>query len=301
MTAREIVIALGGRWCASYGVAKCPTHDDIQPSLSIRDADNNDIVLKCHAGCEWRDVKAALRDKGLLPEWTGEASHTPIDPTILAKKSEKQETEKKRRIEYAKQIWRTTKDPIGTQVETYLHSRAIIFEPIPPTIRFAYLKHALTDLAFPTMVAAVQSLEGEITGIHRTFLRADGQTKAPVSPAKMMLGECAGGAVRLGKAGERLGVGEGIETCLSVAQSCPDLPTWSALSTGGLRAVNLPDCVREVIILADGDNAGEEAARDAAMRLKREGRQVRIARPAWGLDFNKILMADALDTKEGAA
>jgi hypothetical protein len=46
--------------------------------------------------------------------------------------------------------------------------------------------------------------------IHRTFLVPDGRGKAPVSPAKMMLGPCRGGAVRLGEAGEVLMVGEGI-------------------------------------------------------------------------------------------
>ena len=65
MTARDIVAALGGRWCGSYGVARCPTHDDIQPSLSVKDGDNGDVVLTCFAGCDWRDVKAALRDQGI--------------------------------------------------------------------------------------------------------------------------------------------------------------------------------------------------------------------------------------------
>ena len=35
------------------------------------------------------------------------------------------------------------------------------------------------------------------TAIHRTFLARDGGGKAPIDPAKMMLGPCRGGAVRL--------------------------------------------------------------------------------------------------------
>ena len=54
----------------------------------------------------------------------------------------------------------------------------------------------------------------------------------------------------------------------------------------GLRALDLPGDVRDVIVLADGDEAGEAAARDCAWRWKREGRRVRIARPPQGMDFN---------------
>ena len=67
-------------------------------------------------------------------------------------------------------------------------------------------------------------------------------------------------------------------------------PAWAALSTSGLRALDLPDDVRDVIVLADGDEAGEAAARDCALRWKREGRRVRIARPPQGMDFNDLLL-----------
>ena len=56
-------------------------------------------------------------------------------------------------------------------------------------------------------------------------------------------------------------------------------PAWAALSTSGLRALHLPNIVREVIVLADGDDPGEDAARDCAVRWHREGRRVSIARP----------------------
>jgi putative DNA primase/helicase len=45
-----------------------------------------------------------------------------------------------------------------------------------------------------------------------------------------------------------------------------------------------------VIVLADGDEAGEAAARDCAFRWKRQGRPVRIARPPRGMDFNDLLV-----------
>jgi DNA primase len=136
--------------------------------------------------------------------------------------------------------------------------------------------------------------------IHRTFLSRDGAGKAPISPQKMMLGPCRGGAVRLSIADQILMVGEGIETCLAAMQATGS-PAWAALSTSGLRTLELPTEIREVIVLADGDKAGEAAALDAARRWKRERRAVRIARPPIGMDFNDVLLARLAVDQEGAA
>jgi DNA primase len=73
---------------------------------------------------------------------------------------------------------------------------------------------------------------------------------------------------------------------------------WAALSTSGLRTLDLPDAVRNVIVLADGDEPGESAASDCAWRWKREGRHVRIARPPQGMDFNDLLMDRAPRVEE---
>ena len=40
--------------------ALCPAHDDVNPSLSIRQAEDGKILLHCFAGCSYRDVAAAL-------------------------------------------------------------------------------------------------------------------------------------------------------------------------------------------------------------------------------------------------
>jgi hypothetical protein len=105
-------------------------------------------------------------------------------------------------------------------------------------------------------------------------------------------------AVRLGVPGDVLMVGEGIETCLAAMQATGH-PVWAALSTSGLRTLDLPNTIRDVIVLADGDDAGEAAARDAGRHWKREGRRVRIARPSQGMDFNDLLLGRALVAEEG--
>jgi DNA primase len=74
----------------------------------------------------------------------------------------------------------------------------------------------------------------------------------------------------------------------------------AALSTSGLRTLDLPDEARDVIILADGDDPGEMAARHAAMRWKREGRRVRIAQAPQGCNFNDLLIRPATLKMENA-
>ena len=163
---------------------------------------------------------------------------------------------------------------------------------LPPSRFHAGLKHPSGGV-WPTLVALVtRGTDAEPIAIHRTFLALNGNGKAPVDPAKMMLGPCRGGVVRLAEPGEVLMVGEGIETCLAAMQGT-EHAAWAALSTSGLRALGLPHDPREVIVLADGDEPGEAAARDCSRRWKREGRRVRIARPPQGLDFNDLLKVRA--------
>jgi DNA primase len=87
-------------------------------------------------------------------------------------------------------------------------------------------------------------------------------------------------------------IAEGIETALSAMQATAQ-PAWAALSTSGLLTLELPERVRDVVVLADGDAPGEAAAQDAGLRWKRQGRRVRIARPPRGFDFNDVLRGRA--------
>ena len=210
-----------------------------------------------------------------------------------------QDQDDARRSEAAFAIWQSAKPAQGTPVETYLDSRSIHLPP-PDSLRFhAGLRHPSGGI-WPAMVALVtDGADGTPLAIHRTFLARDGGGKAPIEPQKMMLGPCRGGVVRLADPGDVLMIGEGIETCLAAMQASGHA-AWAALSTSGLRALNLPNDVRDVIVLADGDEAGEAAARDCAFRWQPEGRRVRIARPPTGMDFNDMLMGRAPRIKEGA-
>jgi hypothetical protein len=282
MDAETIARALGGHRTGAGWVARCPAHDDRTPSLSIRDGENGRLLLKCFADCLWEQIAEALRARDLSLDTGGRRSGY----ANAAARGAHVVDEDANRTRSALRLWRMTTPGASTLVETYLRSRAI-YVPVPSTLRFAELRHP-SGGSWPAMVALVtRGTDDTPLAIHRTFLVEDGG-KAPLTPDKMMLGPCRGGAVRLAMPGGVLMVGEGIETVLSAVQAT-GLPGWAALSTSGLRALDLPDLVREVIVLADADDPGEAAAQACAWRWKREGRRVRIARPPRGNDFNDTL------------
>jgi hypothetical protein len=296
MTAEAIAKALGGRKAGGGWIARCPAHDDRTPSLSLTDTQDDKVLVRCHAGCDQEGVIAALRGRGLWGEGGTRASPWATRRTPIEREPDREDA---KRTAMALAIWQSTTPAPGTTVAAYLASRGIHL-PASDALRFhTGLRHP-SGAFWPAMVALVTNgTDGGPVAVHRTFLARDGRGKAPVDPQKMMLGPCWGGAVRLAVPGDVLMVGEGIETCLAAIQASGQ-PAWAALSTSGLRALDLPKDVRDVIVLADGDEAGEAAARDCALRWKRQGRRVRIARPPKGMDFNDMLLGRAPCIEGGA-
>ena len=64
MNADSIARALEARRSGSSWMAKCPAHEDHNPSLSIREAAGK-VLFHCHAGCSQREVIEALKSRGL--------------------------------------------------------------------------------------------------------------------------------------------------------------------------------------------------------------------------------------------
>ena len=303
MSAETIARQLGSARRAGQGWScRCPGHDDRSPSLSIRDGDNG-VIVHCHAGCDWRDVRAELRRRGLLAGDAGGNGASP-DPAEIERRRDAEARDRQRRIAIAVYFWNNeTVDPHGTIVETYWRSRGL--SPlIPPTIRASrsWVRHPEGGQR-PCMIALVEHVDHGAVAIHRTFLAIDGSGKAAFKQPRLSLGPVGGAAVRLAPAGEKLVVAEGIETGASV-MIATGLPAWSGLSAGGIEGLVLPPLplASTVIIAADHDvsGTGERAARTAAARWLREGRRVRIALPRTaGSDWNDVLrnkdLRDACD------
>jgi hypothetical protein len=67
-SARELATRLGGhRLGEGRYLARCPAHDDRNPSLSIIDGRNGRPVFHCFGGCDWRHVTNTLATRGLWP------------------------------------------------------------------------------------------------------------------------------------------------------------------------------------------------------------------------------------------
>jgi hypothetical protein len=67
MNAEAIARALGGKRVGNQWLARCPCHNDANPSLALRDGEDGRVLVRCHAGCKQVAVIATLRERGLLP------------------------------------------------------------------------------------------------------------------------------------------------------------------------------------------------------------------------------------------
>ncbi len=275
---------LKARQVGSGWVAGCPAHTDTNPSLSIHVSTDHKLLLHCHAGCGQTRVIDALRSLGIWHDKQVHREAADPEPSSLG-------TLPSRRLDQPFDplyTWQTARSACGTLAERYLRGRSITL-PVPASLRFRPRLRHRSGGYWPAMIACVtHGRVGHSIGIHRTFLAPDGSGKAPVPHPKMMLGPCAGGVARLGPETHPLLIGEGIETCLSAIQAT-GLTAWAALSSSGLRSLDLPPSVQKVVILVDADAAGEAAAHAAAERWVRQGVAVSLARPPKGLDFNDLI------------
>jgi putative DNA primase/helicase len=280
--AAEIAAALEGRREGRQWRCRCPIHGG--RSLLVRDGDAGRILVFCHGGCESPDVLAALRRSGLF---RGTSENYQLPPM-----RRNDRLDEAARTARALAVWRETLPADGTIVETYLANRGLALPP-PRYLRFHPRCPHPSGRRYPAMVALVEHSERGPVGVHRTYLRSYGSDKAAVETTKASLGPIAGGAVQLAtiQPGRWTLIAEGIETALSVGQSC-GLVAWAALSAGGIRNLVLPAEARMVLICADNDanGVGQRDANAAAERFLAEGRRVRIALPPRsGLDFNDLL------------
>jgi putative DNA primase/helicase len=181
----------------------------------------------------------------------------------------------------------------NADVRRYLESRSL--QPSPLLLAHSaaeYWDGKVWAGNFAAMVGLVTSPDGKPLTYHRTFL-ADGKKAAVPSPRKIMpaAGDTTGAAIRLWPVSALMGIAEGIETALACHQLF-GIPTWSAISAGGLERFVPPDGIRDLMIFADRDASytGQAAAFALAKRLVRDTKiRVRVSLPDGMGDFNDQL------------
>jgi len=183
-------------------------------------------------------------------------------------------------------VW-TDSRPVerGDPVWLYLHRRVGI-ETVPADIRLhpglRYTDEDGQDLGrFPAMIARIRYPDGAGVSIHRTYLTDHGTKASVPQPKKIMAGKpLNSAAVRLSGICPALGIAEGIETALAVANRFR-VPTWAATNAVLLESWAPPPGVERVLVAGDNDSSftGQAAAYALARRLIREGFAVEVHIP----------------------
>jgi hypothetical protein len=287
MNAAQIARALGGKPMLDGFLCRCPVPGhgrgggDRNPSLLIKDG-SKALLVRCFAGCDAGAVLDELRRRGLMDGdrpgrgkyFTREKStlaveHTP-DPEAVA-------------------IWDGAHRATETIVERYLNARDITVN-VPPSLRYSAAGY-LDRYSLPAMVAAVQAPDRQIIAVQVTLIDPRGDRKAQVRLPRKTTGALGAGAVRLAAAGDVLGLAEGVETALSAMQ-LSGVPCWACLGAARMHRVWIPECVRELHIFGDNDEAGRNAAEQTAHRFR--FRRVVLRFPPYSCkDWNDALQAQA--------
>ena len=279
--ARDMCFALGGEWRGSYGTAPCPVcqteRRPDQRALSIR-TEGGRLLTFCHkGGC---DHRAILDAAGLPPDLA------QADPHAAKEADARRAAYEAEQLAKARRLWDAGKPINGTKGEAYLRGRGITCG-LPPSLRWvADAYHGPSARWLSAMVADVST-----GGVHRTYFEKGG---ARIDRnAKMMQGPCAGGAVTLSESQGPLVVCEGVETGLSLLSGLLAGPASvsAALSTSGVRALDLPPTPGRLILAPDGDAPGKAAAEVLGNRAFSLGWQVFMMAPPDGKDWNDVLQS----------
>ncbi len=241
--------------------------------------------------------------------WLGTGADLPLSREPAAPRPAPPAEDAEARRRSALKIWLAARASLaGTPAEAYLARRGIDLAELaraPRALRFhpgLWCREAGAHL--PALVAAVIR-GGDLCAIHRTYL-AETQpgkwTKARLASPKRSLGSLAGGVIPLQRGasgrplraapdGDAAVIGEGLETCLSIAIACPEFRVLCAVSLGNLCAADLPAAITRIILAADNDVApgAQKLLHRAAQNFIEQGREVRIARSPVGKDFNDCL------------
>ena len=158
--------------------------------------------------------------------------------------------------------------------------------PVPECLRLhpalPYRIDGDTVGTWPAMVARLSAPDGRLLALHRTWLTTDGRKAPTPGPCKKLTptaGHLTGACIRLGRpeAGQ-IGIAEGIETALA-ARHASGMPTVAAYSAGALAGWIWPSDLRRLVIFADADLAGADAADKLRQRARTAGLSVEVMTP----------------------
>ncbi len=258
INAQVIADSLGNPKRSGRGyMVRCPAHEDNKPSLYVADGNDGSIVLKCHAGCSFHEVKSTLQARGLWPHSaTGEG------------KGQAKTVKPAEEFEIV--------SPIPNDAPLIDYQKVVGFEP---TQKYAY-RDALGQVSF--IVARKDKPDGkEIRPIIYARNKATGvcQWLAKGLPAPRPLY----GLDKLAKRPDApVILVEGEKSANAAAQLLSDYVaiTWAGGAKGIQYADFSPLKGRDVTLWPDNDDAGKSAMTSLVPILKQHGakkiRQVQV-------------------------
>lgn len=199
----------------------------------------------------------------------------------------------------AERLWAASMPIVGTHAERYLAERGITRLGGIGSLRFhprCYYRASEEDApdcrpAWPAMIAAATADNGQVTGVHRTWLDVHEAAKAPIAFPRRAMGNLLGNAVRFGPASPVMAAGEGIETILSLREALPSFPSMAGLSSPHLAAIGFPPGLKRLYIALDRDQAGLHAFKTLEGRAAEAGIELIPLEPRSD-DFNQDLQRD---------
>jgi DNA primase len=280
--------------------ANCPLHTDGSPSFKVNPARQSFICFGCGAKGDVFDFVMAADNvdlPGAIERILAIVGGGKADPVALAVQAARRAAaarqeaqEAARRTAQARRIWNEAEYLTGRSAPlaaAYLTERRGL-----PTWCSYHLRwhprcpweHGVTGC----IVVACRDAQGELRAIWRIKPVMEGKVE------RMGLGPVGGClAAVLDDAGlDEIAIAEGVEDALA-AQWLVNLPTWAALSAGNMARAVVPERFRSVLIVADADAIGTEAAVTLARRLRAEGREARVLAPATAKDANDVLRGRA--------
>ncbi len=288
MDAATIAKSLGGRKAGDGYLVPCPVPGhgkglgDRNPSLSIRNGERG-LLIYCHAGCSVRDVHFELRICGLLdPDHefhqrqtrpTGRVKPNKLEYECRCAGAPRRADSPNRDI--ALKIWnQETVLLSGTLGADYFTNHRQL-----NLARLDDVSHCLRWHPDKLMIIALMTnpVTNEPTGVHRTFLNADGSKHE-----RKMLG--LQGVIRLSPddtVSNGLGICEGIEDGLAVLLSGWS-PVWVATSARAIRNFPVLSGIEALTIFADPDTVGMEAAWECAARWLEAECEAKVSPPQEG-------------------
>jgi DNA polymerase family A/Toprim domain/CHC2 zinc finger len=272
----------------------CPFHADATPSCQLYADHYHCFACGAHGDrMHWlTQVEELTREEAiaLIEDWHDE-------PQLQLRLALDDKAEK---TAGALELWHKAGPIAGTLAERYLaETRTIDVSKLPTNIgdslRFLGRCPFGPKQKRPCLLALMRDPKTDAPlGIHRIGLKlVNGEVHRL---DRMALGHM--GVVKLWPAGDRLVVGEGIETTLAAATRIPYqgaalTPAWSAVTEAGLEHLPVLSDVRQLIVLADHDRngVGQKAAARCVQRWQAAGRTaVPLLPNEPGTDFNDIVM-----------